>query len=50
MDLRTNVLVKGSGARKVYQTIMNSAKDTPSNVNRRKTRLADFSKKIKESK
>lgn len=50
MDLRTNVVVKGTNAQLVYNTIMETAKKTPSNSDKRKKRLADFSKKIKNSK
>ena len=50
MDLRTNVVVKGSNAQLVYNTIMETARKTPSNADKRKKRLADFSKKLNSTK
>ncbi len=50
MDLKTNVVVKGSSARKVYEALLNSSKSATSNAEKRKARLAEFSKNIKTSK
>lgn len=50
MDLRTNVVVKGSNAQLVYNTIMETAHKTPSNAEKRRKRLSNFSKKIKSTK
>ena len=50
MDLRTNVIVKGEKALQVYQTIINSSKNTPSHVSERRKFLDEYSKKIKEKK
>lgn len=50
MDLRTNVVVKGSNAQLVYNTIMEASERTPSNADKRKNFLAAFSKKIKSAK
>lgn len=50
MDLKTNVVVVGSSAEKIYNTMINSSKSTPSNAKKRKKRLAEFSKNIKDSK
>jgi hypothetical protein len=50
MDLRTNVVIKGSNVQSVYKTIMETAKNTPSNSDKRKKRLEDFSKKIRSTK
>ncbi|MBP5447515.1 MAG: hypothetical protein J6X95_05375 [Treponema sp.] len=49
MDLKTNVVVKGSNARAVYETILNSSKHAPSKSGIRQERLAVFSKKVKAS-
>ena len=49
MDLKTNVVVKGSNARAVYETILNSSKRAPSKSRIRQERLAFFSKKVKAS-
>lgn len=49
MDLKTNVVVNGSSAKKVYNTMMNISKNSPSNAEKRKERLAEFSKNIKAS-
>lgn len=50
MDLKTNVVVNGSYAKKVYDALMNSSKSTTSNAEKRKVRLAEFSKNVKTSK
>ena len=50
MDLRTNIIVKGEKALQVYQTIINSSKNTPSHVSERRKFLDEYSKKIKEKK
>ena len=47
MDLKTNVVVNGPSAKKVYDALMNSSKSATSNAERRKTRLAEFSKNSK---
>lgn len=50
MDLKTNVVVKGSSAKKVYETLINTSKTTPSNALKRAARLAEFTKNYKASK
>ena len=49
MDLKTNVIVKDTNARAVYETIINSSKQTPSKSKIRQERLSVFSRKIKTS-
>lgn len=49
MDLKTNVVVSGSSAKKVYDAMMKISKSSPSNTEKRKERLAEFSKNIKAS-
>lgn len=50
MDLGTNVVVKGKKTRVVYETIITPSKGATSNAEKRKVRLAEFSKKIKTTK
>ena len=50
MDLKTNVVVNGSYAKKVYEAMMKISRSSPSNAEKRKERLAEFSKNIKASK
>ena len=50
MDLKTNVVVKGSSAKKVYETLINTSKTTPSNASKRAARLTEFTKNFKASK
>ena len=50
MDLKTNIVVNGSAAKKVYEALMNTSMSTTSNAEKRKVRLAEFSKRIKASK
>lgn len=50
MDLKTNVVVNGSAAKKVYDALLNSSKSATSNAEKRKARLIEFSKNIKASK
>ena len=47
MDLKTNVVVKGPNARVVYETILNSSKQSSSKAKVRQERLSGFSKKLK---
>lgn len=50
MDLKTNVVVKGASAKKIYETLINTSKTFPSNSTKRAERLAAFSKNLKFSK
>ncbi len=50
MDLKTNVVVNGPAAKKVYEVLMNISMSITSNAEKRKVRLAEFSKRIKTSK
>ena len=50
MDLKTNVVVTGTSAKKIYDTMMNISKSAPSNSEKRKARLAEFAKNLKSSK
>lgn len=47
MDLKTNIVVKGSSAKKIYETLINTSKTFLSNSTKRAERLAAFSKKFK---
>ena len=47
MDLKTNVVIKGANARVVYETIMNSSKQSSSKSKTRQERLSAFSKKVR---
>lgn len=47
MDLKTNIVVNGPAAKKVYDALLNTSKSTTSNAEKRKARLAEFSKRIK---
>ena len=50
MDLKTNIVVKGSSAKKIYETLINTSKTFPSNSTKRAERLVAFSKNLKFSK
>ena len=49
MDLKTNVIVKGPDAQKVYAAILDSSIRPQNKQKLRQERLAAFSKKIKAS-
>lgn len=50
MNLHTNVVIKGSKSRNVYDSMMASSKKVSVNSKKRAARLAAFSKKLSDSK